>query len=97
MTPIQRLNEIRDEYGPFNGDDWMPSASDIPENGTFCIIERNTRSSQTWITLWSEPEEAVRYHYGQEYAEDWYIDDLLDLATGIHYEPTHGVKRKEQP
>lgn len=50
----------------------------------FVLIERS-HYGQTWITLWSSADEAVLYHEGQEYAEDWRVDRLVDLRTETEY------------
>lgn len=49
------------------------------------VMRESSRYGQTWITLWPSPEEAAAYHFGQEYAEDWEIDELFDLRNGDRF------------
>jgi hypothetical protein len=88
LTPIQRLVELVGDYDPGNTVEF----ADLAEIGTVCLIEQNERNGDMWLTLFASPTDAVNYHYGQEYAGDWDIVVLVDLATGIAYEPTHGFK-----
>lgn len=50
----------------------------------FAMIE-TSHYGQTWVTLWSDPDAAVDYHSGQEYAEDWRIDRLVDVRDMTEY------------
>jgi hypothetical protein len=50
----------------------------------FALVERSSYG-QTWITLHETADDAVSYHEGQEYAEDWRVDDLIDICNGQHY------------
>jgi hypothetical protein len=50
----------------------------------FVFVE-TSHYGQTWITLWSDPDEAVDYHANQEYAEDWRFDRLVDLRDLSEY------------
>jgi hypothetical protein len=50
----------------------------------FVLIE-TSHYGQTWITLHADPDAAVEYHAGQEYAEDWRIDRLTDCRDMTEY------------
>lgn len=43
------------------------------------VLVETSRYGQTWVTLFDSPEAAAMYHFSQEYAEDWDIEELYDL------------------
>lgn len=58
--------------------------------GRYLLIERNVGGDKPahWFSIHYSPEDAAEYHDGQEYAEDWEIEVLVDLETGEELEAT---------
>lgn len=50
--------------------------------GRFLLVEHNRLSATVWLSTWATPEEAAEYHDGQEYADDWFKCELIELSTG---------------
>ena len=54
----------------------------------FLLVETLARSSSTVaFSLHDSPADASDYHYGQEYAEDWEINEVVDLHDMSRWEP----------
>jgi hypothetical protein len=64
--------------------DHVADPRDADADETFVLVERS-HYGQTWITLWDSADAAAQYHEGQEYAEDWRLDRLVDLRTETEY------------
>lgn len=90
-TPIQRLALLLEEHQPGNAVDYH----DLTDIGHICTIERNERTSEIWMALHARVQDAIDYHFGQEYASDWWLEDIVDLSTGAHFEPVHTYKLSE--
>jgi len=49
------------------------------------LREQSTKDSRRVLTTWPDAPAAARYHHDQEYAGDWWIEDLLDLRDGAEW------------
>lgn len=62
------------------------------ENGAdpsrFLLIEVSRFDSTVFVTSWDSVEDALAYHDGNEYPEDWPIHRIVDLDEGVEYDAT---------
>lgn len=77
---------IAGHFDDFQPGDQYPDGDDSAEDpgddcARFALIEQSNITSQTWITLWDTVADAVRYHLGQDYADNWLIEHIVDLDT----------------
>lgn len=86
------LADLMDEYG--DGAD--SSYDDIRElaavdaAGPFILVQRNLKSSPTyWISSHSTLSDVAEYVVGEEYAEDWATETVVDISTGDVYDEGH--------
>lgn len=85
-TPADRLEEILDLHAHSVHDPSAlpePADADDPSN-RYALVEENVRGG-TWISLHETPEAARYYNTHQEYAGDWTVDSITDLATGLDF------------
>ena len=57
------------------------AVGDLEPDDRFALVE-SSRYGQVWVTAWATAEAAANYRINQEYAEDWSIQELVNLATG---------------
>ena len=58
-----------------------------PEIERYVLLEKSTYDGSLWVSTWEERDDAVAYHYGQEYPADWTIEYVYDLDTGDQLTP----------
>ncbi|MGE4426063.1 MAG: hypothetical protein AB7G37_06405 [Solirubrobacteraceae bacterium] len=88
QTPSQRLAEILNEARARGCQpDDLPGSFD--PGRPFALVEENVHGDEppAWITCHASVADAWRYHTTQEYASDWAIAELVNLATGESYDP----------
>jgi hypothetical protein len=84
QTLITRYIDLCEDYNVAPGtdaDNHAPPIGDVSPTSAVMLVESNGMG-QTWITLWPDAQSAGSYHVGQEYAEDWGVELLIDLITG---------------
>lgn len=55
--------------------------------GVWLLVEKNRKSAPDyWLSRHDSPADALRYHAGQDYAEDWQPLWLINLADNERYE-----------
>lgn len=88
------MNKIVAEVDPFGSKDDL-GLSDIGDLLQFLLVERNVGAASDtqshWFSTHESTQEVSEYNIGQEYAEEWKIEMLVNLDTGERFEPRYGI------
>ena len=81
-----RAAELIERYPLQDPAQFADAAAELAAAGRFVLVELAHRhDGRHWLSGHASPDDAARYHDGQEYAEDWLILTLVDLDTGDRY------------
>lgn len=54
----------------------------------YLLVEKSRYDGELYLTTWDGPADAADYHDNQECPEDWNVESLVDLDTGLALNPT---------
>lgn len=93
-TPTERWTRIREELiaGEYGYTDDPSHLADLDPGQIMewpiLLIEGSTRDSRIWASLHATPDDAMAHHADQEYAEDWEVNEIIDLRDGSRWSVT---------
>lgn len=82
----QNAHLIAEYVDNLHGDDGGLDTWDGETTVGFILVEQANSDGGYWITQHDNPQSAADYHDMQEYAEDYEIVELIDIATGESFE-----------
>lgn len=93
MSRMDRFIEALKEYGIASlrtAYDRYVTETDELEMDRYLLVEGNVGPAADeqpcYLTTHKSPQDAATYHLGQEHAQGWCVEYLLDLDTGQCYE-----------